>query len=63
MIQERLNNFNLDFIVSSLASQIDALQKLQKDIEQRHVIDEYSSELIKDVEKRLYWLRRFIVKT
>ena len=61
MIPERLTNFNLDFIVSSLVAQIHTLQKLQKNIEQTNGIDEHASETIKDVEKKLYWLRRFIV--
>ena len=61
MTIQRLTNFNLDLIVSSIGSQIKTLESLQKNIEQAHTVDEYACEAIKEVERNLYWLRKFII--
>ncbi len=58
MTVERLTNSNLDIIVSMLRTQIDALEKLQKSIEEEHAVGNYAHESVKRVEKNLRWLRK-----
>ncbi len=59
MTANSVTNYQMDVVASLLRAQIDTLEALLKNIEQKNPIDEYTDENLKRVEKSLRWLRKY----